>query len=76
MALEGTLIIAGPYNEETLQRIHNHFARLLKQEVNLTIKEDPKLIGGFIAIVDGKLYDSSMATQADRMQAHLAIRRY
>lgn len=63
MALKGTLYVAGPFDEAATQKVAEHFARLLGQPVAFEVKRDESLIGGFLAMVDGKVYDSSIAVQ-------------
>lgn len=64
--------MAGPYNEDTVKSVAAHFEKLLGQPVTFAVTQDDKLIGGFRALVDGKLYDASIATQTERMLCHLA----
>lgn len=60
------LQVAPGTSEETVAKICASFHDLLKQEVVFTVKEKPELIGGFIAEVDGKVYDNSLS---GKMQA-------
>ena len=71
MALTGTLRIAGPYDEETIRSITGHFSALLNTEVTFSVSRDDSLIGGFTAIVDNKLYDSSILSRLKRLEQHL-----
>ena len=61
MALKGELYIAGPFDEEQIGSIEKHFAELLGEDVAFEIKKNDGLIGGFLAIIDGKVYDASFA---------------
>ncbi|MBQ7922628.1 MAG: F0F1 ATP synthase subunit delta [Clostridia bacterium] len=60
------LQVAPGTSEETVAGICASFRDLLQQEVVFTVKEKPELIGGFIAEVDGKVYDNSLS---GKMQA-------
>ncbi len=71
MALTGTLRIAGPYDEDTIRNITGHFSALLSTEVTFSVSRDDSLIGGFTAIVDNKLYDSSILSRLGRLEQHL-----
>lgn len=63
MALKGMLYVAGPFDQTEIDKVTEHFTRLLGQPVAFEVKRDEKLIGGFLAMVDGKVYDSSIAVQ-------------
>ena len=71
MALKGDLYIAGPSSDAQVQDIGARLAKLIGQEVSLRVKRDDKLIGGFKAMVDGKVYDSSILARMKDIQRHL-----
>lgn len=72
MALKGELFTAGPFGEEQIESIKQHFRDLLGQEVSFDIKQNEALIGGFLAIIDGKIYDASVAYRVKEAQHVLA----
>jgi F0F1-type ATP synthase delta subunit len=57
------LLIAPPYDEETVRRIRRGFAERLGEEPDFEIVEDKKLLGGFVAIIDDKVYDASFSSR-------------
>lgn len=57
------LLIAPPYNEETINMIREGFSKEYGQDLNFEIVPNDKLIGGFIAIINGRIYDSSFSTR-------------
>jgi F0F1-type ATP synthase delta subunit len=57
------LLIAKPYNEATIKAIRDGFARQYGTELDFEVVEDDKIIGGFIAIIDGKVYDASFSSR-------------
>lgn len=70
MTETGTVRIAPPYDENLIRKLEAGFSRLLDRPVDLTAEEDPALLGGFVAYVDGKVYDASMQTGlTDLLQA-------
>lgn len=71
MALQGTLYVAGPFDTAALDKITEHFSRLLGQGVSFDLRRDEKLIGGFLAMVDGKIYDSSVAAELNALYRHM-----
>ena len=70
--LTGTLRIAPPYDEAELQSIQEGFETLLGTAIPFRVVEDPSLIGGFSAFIDGKVYDGSLSAQLGGMRRHLA----
>ena len=71
MSYQGKLYIAGPYDESCIDNITQALSKMLGQPVSLDVEEDASLIGGFRAIVDGKLYDASLLTQCKQIRRHL-----
>jgi len=72
MALRGELYTAGPFGEEQIASVKRHFNELLGQEVSFEVKQNEALIGGFLAIIDGKIYDASVAYRIKEAQ-HLLV---
>ena len=72
MALRGELYTAGPFGEEQIESVKKHFNELLGQEVSFEVKRNDALIGGFLAIIDGKIYDASVAYRIKEAQ-HLLV---
>lgn len=69
--LTGKLYISGPYDYVMVDKITAGFEKLLGQQVEFVVKQDKQLIGGFRAMIDGRLYDASIATKIDHMLRHL-----
>jgi F0F1-type ATP synthase delta subunit len=57
------LLIASPYDEATLNAIRDGFSRQYGHELDFEVVEDKKIIGGFIAIIDGKVHDASFSSR-------------
>ena len=72
MALRGELYTAGPFGEDQIESVKRHFVELLGQEVSFEVKRNEALIGGFLAIIDGKIYDASVAYRVKEAQ-HLLV---
>ena len=68
MALRGELYTAGPFGEDQIESVKRHFCELLGQEVSFEVKQNDALIGGFLAIIDGKIYDASVAYRVKEAQ--------
>ena len=69
---KGVLKLAAPCDNKELSAIIDRLERLLGCHQQLTTEIDSSLIGGFAALVDGKVYDFSYVTQLTAMQQKLA----
>ncbi len=69
---KGVLKLAAPCDSKELSAIIDRLERLLGCHLELTTEIDSSLIGGFAALVDGKVYDFSYVTQLTAMQQKLA----
>jgi len=72
MALRGELYTAGPFGEDQIESVKQHFRELLGHEVIFEVKQNEALIGGFLAIIDGKIYDASVAYRVKEAQ-HMLV---
>lgn len=68
MAQKGELYIAGPFGQEQIESIKAHFAELLGEDVEFDVRRNESLIGGFMALINGKVYDSSVAFRMKEAQ--------
>lgn len=68
---EAILKLAPPYDQEELDLIIQGFEQKLGKPVQFHVVEDPSLIGGFSAQIDGKVYDFSFATQLRELHHQL-----
>ena len=57
------LLLAAPYDEATVKAIRDGFSKQYGRELDFEVIEDNKIIGGFIAIIDGKVYDASYSSR-------------
>ena len=69
---KGVLKLAAPCDSKELSAIIDRLERLLGCHLELTTEIDSSHIGGFAALVDGKVYDFSYVTQLTAMQQKLA----
>lgn len=65
--IHGTLTTAVPLTEEQLHRIEKGFSDRLGNFVSFEIQVDSKLIGGFVATIEGIVYDASMRSQLENI---------
>jgi F0F1-type ATP synthase delta subunit len=71
MTHKGELYIAGPFNNELIGNIEAQFSRILGGDVTFDVQRDERLLGGFLAMVDGKVYDSSILSRMKDVERHL-----
>jgi len=62
------LEVARPISESLQQSIRSFLEAQWKKRVKLMLKEDPELIGGFIARAPGRTLDGSVRTQLQRLK--------
>ena len=66
------VVSAQALDEGRRQRLEDVLGRLLDQQVDLTTKTDPKLLGGFVARIGSYRYDASLDGQLSRLASSLA----
>jgi len=71
MALKGELYITDSFGEDQIESVKQHFKSLLGQDVVFEIKHNDALIGGFLAIINGKIYDASVSYRIKEAQKFL-----
>ncbi|NLM83835.1 MAG: F0F1 ATP synthase subunit alpha [Clostridiales bacterium] len=57
------LLVAPSCDKETIEKIINGFERKLGYRPDFDVSADARIIGGFIAIVDGNVYDMSFSSR-------------
>ncbi|MGI5849242.1 MAG: F0F1 ATP synthase subunit alpha [Christensenellales bacterium] len=68
MAIEGKLKSAVQLDELTIQSIKRRFESLTGKEINLNVEVDPELLGGFIVIINNKVYDRSIRSHLGQLK--------
>ena len=63
--------MAPPYSEKEVRELEEGFSRLCGREIVFQAVEDKSLIGGFVAFVDGNVYDTSYKTKLESFRALL-----
>lgn len=66
------LLIASPYDETMIKAIRDGFSKQYGEELDFEIIEDNKILGGFIAIIDGKVYDASFSSRLHEISRQLS----
>ena len=65
------LIVASKQDEALLDSIREGFNKKFDTKLDFEIIENEKITGGFIAIVDGKVYDASFSSQLEDLSRQL-----
>ncbi len=65
--LKGELILARKLDKRTLEKIRKAINRMLNREIEIEIKEDPSLIGGFIFKTQAFVLDTSVKSQLEKL---------
>lgn len=65
--IRGVLTTAAPLTAEQQQKIEKGFTDNLGDTVLFEIMQDPSLVGGFTAIINGVVYDASVKAQLEGM---------
>ncbi|MEA4919566.1 MAG: F0F1 ATP synthase subunit delta [Clostridiaceae bacterium] len=68
---KGILYVAGPFGQADACGIEERFSKMLGDKVVFDIKKNDELIGGFMAMVDGKVYDASILAQMKDIQRYM-----
>lgn len=65
------LLIAGPMEAGDIQRLEEGFGRLVGEPVSFEVTKDDSLLGGFSALVGGRVYDMSLRTQLKALRKYV-----
>ena len=65
------LKMAPPYDDALIRRIEEGFSSLLGFPVQFEVIEAPALLSGFIAYINGTVYDASSKTLLADVKKHL-----
>ena len=67
--LQGLLWASKPWSQEQIESLEGRFAKLLGADVTFQAQVDSSLIGGFIARINGKVYDASLRGRLSHIHA-------
>ena len=65
------LIVASKQDEALIASIRAGFEEKHGSSLDFELIEDQKITGGFIAIIDGKVYDASFSSRLDELSRHM-----
>jgi F-type H+-transporting ATPase subunit delta len=70
--IKAEIVMATNPSEEDLSKVKAKLSEVMGQEVEVTSKVDPQIIGGIIAKVEDKVFDGSIKTQLERIRGILS----
>ncbi|MCS6969008.1 MAG: ATP synthase F1 subunit delta [Cytophagales bacterium] len=73
---EGELVLAAPISETLLSQLQQKANLLAGKQVELNVKIDPNLIGGFVLTVGDKQLDESVRSQLNKLRQVFAYNPY
>jgi F-type H+-transporting ATPase subunit alpha len=68
LAIEGKLKSAVQLDELTIQSIKKRFESMTGEEINFNVEVDPSLLGGFVVVLNNKVYDRSIRSNLGRLK--------
>lgn len=70
--IKAEIVMASNPSEEDLSKVKAKLTEVMGQEVEVTSKVDPQIIGGIIAKVEDRVFDGSIKTQLERIRGILS----
>lgn len=68
---KAVIIEAGNMSDETYEYICQGIRNKFKEEFAFRRAVDPKVVGGFVINIEGKVFDLSICSQLDLMNKHI-----
>lgn len=69
--IEAKVVSAKPLTEEQVESIRMILSGQTDMEIMIKTKVDPDVIGGFFILADGRIFDSTVRTELNRMRERL-----
>lgn len=69
--IKAQVTTASEPTEDEISRIKNALSKAVGQDVEVTTKVDPEILGGVITKVEDRVYDGSIKTQLERIRGVL-----
>ena len=62
-----------PLDKKRIEELEQDVSKLLQMNVRLTNEIDPKLIGGFKILVEGRIIDASIRKKFDDLESQINL---
>ena len=69
----GTVYSVVPLDKKRIEELEQDVSKLLQMNVRLTNEIDPKLIGGFKILVEGRIIDASIRKKFDDLESQINL---
>ena len=69
--IRAQVTVASPLSEPELARLRTVLGKMTNRQVVIEPKEDPRLIGGVVTRIGGKVYDGSIRAQLEVLHTRL-----
>ncbi|MGH7775083.1 MAG: ATP synthase F1 subunit delta [Candidatus Binatia bacterium] len=69
--VEARVVTTSPVEKEMIERLREVLQEISRKEVVLQEETDPRLIGGVVLQLEGKVYDGSVRTQLEGMRKRI-----
>lgn len=67
------LMIAPSFDGKAVRLVCDEFNALIGEPLDFDVIRDEKLIGGFIAMIDGKVYDTSFSSRLNEICRQMTL---
>lgn len=67
------IMIAPSFDERAVRLVCEEFAAIIGEPLDFDVIRDEKLIGGFIAMIDGKVYDTSFSSRLNEICRQMTL---
>lgn len=69
--IEGELVTSMPLDEDAMKFIEEEFSKMLGGKVRFKTSIDESIIGGFVARINGRVYDGSLLSRLSTMREYI-----
>jgi len=69
--IEAKVVSAKPLTDEQIESVRRILSEQTNMEIVIKTKVDPDVIGGFYIMADGRIFDSTVRTELNRMRERL-----
>lgn len=67
------ITVAPSFDDKAVRLVCDEFNALMGKPLDFDVIKDEKLIGGFIAMIDGKVYDASFSSRLNEICRQMTL---
>jgi len=68
LKIQGKLLTATKMDDRVIDNIRERFEKLVNAPISFEVEVDPTLLGGFVVVLNNKVYDRSIKSKLDRIK--------